>query len=745
MKNVILVSILLTIFSLSYGQKIKPAGTPQPYSNEQTRMVLPADSRLKAEGEVFFSETFDFADPSAEQGWTLPAGWQIVDENDLGHFWTWRAGTDSIKGRYTFEPGHRYSLSPEDGYFVLPMDEYNFVDRIYTSNGGYAWFQLPPFDCSTRSSIIMKLSQYFRACCGAPDVKLLVSNDLGVHWASYDMRFKTPTNSFCNTPHPEVNISEVAGGMPVVWIRFVWNTNSHYFWCIDDLVLMEGYRNELQLEDCWLYNIDLSAENSDEGFTYMVPNSLTGVNNFGGYTFRGALLVAGFDDQEECALNAKVYKNGVLTYNQTSDEVVDIWTLQRDTIAVTTPFVPDGYGNYTIVLTAEQKQEDGVPENNTYTDTYYITDSIYSLSDWELETYSSTASWGNNDGDYLGCVYDISKASEVNSMSVLLMQRKENPQASTQIGYGFQYFIFGWNAEAGEWTERCTAVYTDVTAENLNTWITIPIDKDGESEFLEPGQYIAAIQGFHGGGDSPDNNIYRFTIGSDLSHKYNSNKSVYRLIDGDGSWGQNSTDLSMIRMNLNQTGAPTTADVVFTVDMTLPIANGYFNAGSDFVDVSGTFNGWGSSAHMTDADGDGIYSLILAGQQVFEQIEYKYRINGTLAEALSGGANRKYRVTFYNMLEDVFNNGVSMGVNVNALTSSVNVFPNPGNGMFTLNVTCPSGSDLNITVTDIKGQVIYSRRAQGVQQLTEEIDLTRHAKGMYFLKVNNQVLKLVVK
>jgi hypothetical protein len=748
MKRFTLLLVSLALFSLAYGQKIKQTVSHQPYATEQKMMVTQNESRLKAEGDVFFSETFDFADPSAERGWTLPAGWQIKDENDLGHFWTWRAGGDSIKGKYTFEPGHRYSKSKDDGFFVLPMDEYNFVDGVNLSVGGNSWFQLPALNCSNRASIILKLSQYFRTCCGSsPDVKILISNDEGVHWASFDMRLGTPTNRYCINPYPEVNISEVAGGMPNVWIRFQFNNNSHYFWCIDDLVLMEGYRNELQLENAWFLSTDLSAENLDEGFVYMIPNVLTGSNGFGGYTFRGAFINTGYEDQEECKLNAQVFKNGVSVYNQNSEEVTDIWSLQRDTVDLTTPFIPDGYGNYKMVLTAQQRQNDGVPENNTTSDTYLITDSIYSIGDWENEAYSSTASWGNNDGDYLGCVYDISKPVEANSISVYLMQRKENPQASTQIGYGFQYFIFYWNEEAGEWVELISAGFNQATAENLNTWITMPLEKDGEAEFLTPGQYIAAIQGFHGGGDGPDNNVYRFTIGSDLSHKYNSNKSVYKLIDGEG-WSVNATDLSMIQLNLNATGAPTAADVVFNVDMTLPIANKYFNpANGDYLDIAGTFNNWTGSSHLTDVDGDGIYSLTVPGLNVFKNIEYKYRINGNwnTSEFPAGGANRVYRVTFYNMLSDVYNNGISMGVDTNPLIASIHVFPNPSEGLFTLNISNPEAAALSVSVTNLQGQVVYEKKFGQVPSISETLDLTRFAKGMYFLKANNQVIKLVVK
>ena len=745
MKRSTLLITLLLIFAVSYGQKTKQLTNFAPYSSEQKKMVFPAESNLKSEGEIFYSETFNFADAAEPRGWKLPAGWLNVSEGDFGQYWEWRAGNDSINGKFTFLPGHIYSKTPEDGYWVLPIDEYNYVDGVSTSNVGTNWFQLPEFDCTSHPTVIFKMSQYFRTCCGSPDVKMMVSNDMGVHWATFSMTYGTGTNIFCGNPYPEVNITEVAGAMPHVWIKFVWATNSNYFWCIDDISLSEAYNNELQLEAPWLMMTDLEA-NDDEGFVYMIPAAQTGTDAFGGYTFKGGFLNAGREDQENCLLNAEVFKNGVSVYNQNSEKVTDIWTLQRDTFPVTTPFVPDGYGDYKMVLTAKQKATDGRPLNNIYSDTYYVTDSIYSISDWDWETYSSTAGWttGNNDGDYIGVVYDIKKATEVNSISTMIMQRKDNPTASTQVGYGFQNWIFRWDVTEQLWLEVISGAFTDVTQEMLNTWVTIPLDKDGESEFLEPGQYIAAIQTYHNGGAIADNSRYRFTIGSDRSHQYSTGKTKVRFISGD-TWGDNS-DLSMIRLNLDNTGAPKTADVIFNVDMNLPIAAGLFTPTTGFVDIAGTFNSWSGSAHLTDIDGDGIYSLTVPGLATFQNIEYKYRINGdwNTSEFPSGGANRVYRISYYNNLSDVYNNGIGMGVNVNTLTSSISVFPNPSKGQFTLSVINNQVSDLNILVTNIQGQTVYRNLVKSVPEYNENIDLTRFAKGMYFLKVNNQVIKLLV-
>jgi hypothetical protein len=745
MKKITLMTVMLLIIALGYGQKIRKDSSIKPYAEEEKRIETISQPSLKTEGEIFFKETFNWKDPSNPQGWSLPAGWQIVDVTGFGTPWVWRAGTDSIRGRFSFEKGHKYSLSPDDGFIVIPMDEYNYQDGVITDNYGTSWIQLPPVDCSAHPTVVVKFQQYFR-CNVNVDVKMWVSNDQGVHWSIYDMSYGTIINIFCKKPKVEVNISDVAAGMPNIWIRFVWTEMRYYFWAIDDLTLSEAFNNEMQLEKPWLYMTDLEKDD-DEGFVYMIPFSQVGTDNFGGYTFRAGFLNGGRDDQEDCLLNAEVFKNGISVYNQNSTKVTDIWALQRDTFEITTPFVPDGYGNFEMVLTAKQDLPDGIPSNNIYHDTYYITDSIYSNSDWDWETYSSTAGFSNSDGDCLGVLYDIKKNCEANSISVLIQQRPENKIASTKPGMAFQYWIFKWDVNESLWYPAISSEYTEVTESMLNTWVTLPLVKDGESEFLQGGeQYIAALQQYHMGGISPNNNQYRFTIGSDRSHEYAPGKTVYCNYDNLGTWYQN-RDLSMIRLNLNNTGAPELVDVHFNVDMTLPIANGYFNpAGGDFVDVAGTFNNWAGSAHMDDPEGDGIYRLTVPAFETFRKIEYKYRINGNwnTSEFPAGGPNRVYRVTYFNLIGDVYNNGISMGVNNSALSSSVNVFPNPTSGVFTLNVANAVTGDLDISVTNLQGQTVYRKLVKSILNYQETIDLTDYAKGLYILKVNNRMLKLVI-
>ena len=92
-----------------------------------------------------------------------------------------------------------------------------------------------------------------------------------------------------------------------------------------------------------------------------------------------------------------------------------------------------------------------------------------------------------------------------------------------------------------------------------------------------------------------------------------------------------------------------TVPVSFRVNMSHLVAEGRFDVGSDFVDLCGGFNDWGSDplTPLVDGDGDLLYAIDVAGFTPGETIEYKFRINGAWdgTEEFPGyGNNRVYTV-----------------------------------------------------------------------------------------------------
>ncbi|HET6991516.1 MAG TPA: T9SS type A sorting domain-containing protein, partial [Bacteroidia bacterium] len=91
---------------------------------------------------------------------------------------------------------------------------------------------------------------------------------------------------------------------------------------------------------------------------------------------------------------------------------------------------------------------------------------------------------------------------------------------------------------------------------------------------------------------------------------------------------------------------------------------------------------------------------------------------------------------------------VCNGVSDNVSLTNMNVFPNPNNGHFTLEINHASGNGL-LLVTDALGQVISSENVVTANgSLTKEIDLGIYANGIYFIhfttSTENTVQKISV-
>ncbi len=172
--------------------------------------------------------------------------------------------------------------------------------------------------------------------------------------------------------------------------------------------------------------------------------------------------------------------------------------------------------------------------------------------------------------------------------------------------------------------------------------------------------------------------------------------------------------------------------------MNAHIQNGEFYPNSHFVDIAGSFNDWTGSAPMTDPDADGIYSITIENLPVGEKVEYKYRINGNwdTSEFPLGGPNRSYTIRYWNDVDDVYNGGTTTGVEDLRDEEIFDVYPNPTQGQFTVNIVNARFSDLQIKLINLQGQLVYSKTLKAANSHHETINQDL-PKGIYFLTLES--------
>ena len=106
-------------------------------------------------------------------------------------------------------------------------------------------------------------------------------------------------------------------------------------------------------------------------------------------------------------------------------------------------------------------------------------------------------------------------------------------------------------------------------------------------------------------------------------------------------------------------------------------------------------------------------------------------------------ANKNFYTTSTPMVRMNFDPAL---VGVEEVNQSIkfNVFPNPSNGVFNINISSKENNNVNLTVKNLVGQTIISKTVNVSGQTKEIVSLSDYSKGIYFLTVDNKTAKLIV-
>lgn len=91
----------------------------------------------------------------------------------------------------------------------------------------------------------------------------------------------------------------------------------------------------------------------------------------------------------------------------------------------------------------------------------------------------------------------------------------------------------------------------------------------------------------------------------------------------------------------------------------------------------------------------------------------------------------------------------STGIEDNTALNAIHLYPNPTEGIFTMDVALHQADKLNIRIFDSVGALVYSEDTPTVQNLQQTIDLSEHPAGLYMVQVETggkmQTFKMMVK
>jgi len=114
--------------------------------------------------------------------------------------------------------------------------------------------------------------------------------------------------------------------------------------------------------------------------------------------------------------------------------------------------------------------------------------------------------------------------------------------------------------------------------------------------------------------------------------------------------------------------------------------------------------------------------------------------------AFEGDAKYGYGVC----IDDITVTGDHIGIDELTFNSRVNVYPNPNNGNFTIEINSKTPEIISIKVFDLLGTMVYeNNNIVNSSNYTNTIDLSFLSNGIYYLKVQgdykNITKKIIIK
>lgn len=142
--------------------------------------------------------------------------------------------------------------------------------------------------------------------------------------------------------------------------------------------------------------------------------------------------------------------------------------------------------------------------------------------------------------------------------------------------------------------------------------------------------------------------------------------------------------------------------------------------------------------HVTDTDGDGIAFWANNDGGGF----FRFR-------AIGGQTIKNFEPDFGGELIHHFTVGYTLGAPTYEVEADLNVYPNPSEGIFSMEIDGFDGERLAIQVFDLQGKLLHEENINNPEDFVyKELDITHLAKGTYFIKVLNEngaMTKMVVK
>ncbi len=426
----------------------------------------------------------------------------FYDSTSQGFNWMWvDAG---LTGAPYTSAGEMTIASPtgSNGYMLLPGDWYNsdhngnMISQIEMK----AWFKTPAINCTGRSSVIVRLYEKFRYCCSSSTIYILlqVSTD-GTTWTNFDIRNGSLVNTATANPLMlEYNISAIAANQPTVYLRICFGGASHYYMCVDDILLYEGYDYDMRIDRT------LKIYPPVEEFPfYKIPRRILNCSSLNRILFSGQIYNMG-SNNDNPTLRTRLRNTSManaIQFDETGQSLTSGSTFmtpgQLDTIYLDTSFSASYNGIYRIISEINSTDTNGNLLNNIDSSlTIDVNDTTLTLWNTASTTKGISVSQYRSpvmdvDGDFLSQYVNLQCDDTLKSISFYPL-RKINYMSDMPITC--YAVVYQWISNT--WVLFDESLPMDFTSTTqFNKWQTIAFI---QPVFLPAGRYLFGISSYGG-------------------------------------------------------------------------------------------------------------------------------------------------------------------------------------------------------------------------------------------------------
>lgn len=425
MKTRTLVALFLFFSFFSHAQKLQKNTGKRSSEAVVHKMEKPAHwqvhnnhvkSSVKSPGQVIWSEDF---------GGGIPQNWQLVTLSGPGGF---KHSTIGSQGQFGSTTVIINSTTPANGFLMIDPDGANSPGSSSNYIDVYAYAQTPAIDLSQYKGVNLEFQHFFRAFSDA-DLKVGVSHD-GNSFRYFDLRREVPSNASSSNPLNEViPISDIAAGESTVYLRFMWERGSSYYWMIDDVKLVEAAAHDLSLTVPY-FNVPTDSTGHDSYFS-LIPHRQA---NFDSLYPSAAIGNFGYAQQTNTQLQLTV------TGPQTTQHFTSTpftYVSNQDSVAYLTDAVLpyQGTGEYAFTWHVGADSVDHDPSDNTVTRRFEVSDTTYAR-DQDNPMVLAT----RDEGEVLANTFPIFVNDTATSLSVYL---SNTAGGGTSIGSVIKLFLYG--------------------------------------------------------------------------------------------------------------------------------------------------------------------------------------------------------------------------------------------------------------------------------------------------------------